>query len=161
MHRSQFIPFAAVLLSGCHDVKAPVSKIEIVDIRTANQLLSGFYQPENGKWCWTAREFSIALKPPDGGEQRGATLEMEIYVPDVQIGLLGPMTLSANAGSYTLAPETFSKSGTHIYSRNIPGDVLATSLLPVRFSFDKARSPLSGDGRELGAIVSKIELQAN
>jgi hypothetical protein len=68
------------------------------------------------------------------------------------------MTLSANTGSYVLEPETFSKGGTFVYSRKIPKESLATSLLPIRFSFDKAKAPFIGDGRELGAIVSRIEL---
>lgn len=152
---------AMVLLSGCHNVKEPASQINIGSTTTADQLLSGFYPPENGKWCWTAGQFSAALKPPGDAEHRGATLEVEIYVPDTQIGFLGPMTLSVNAAGYALAPETFLKGGTYVYSRKIPGDILATSLLPLRFSFDKARPPLSGDGRELGAIVSRIALQTD
>jgi len=131
----------------------------MADSRTADQLLFGFYQVEDGKWRWTAREFSAALKPPEGAEQRGATLELQVFIPDSQIESLGPMTLSAVTDGYELDPETFSKGGTYVYSRTIPGAALATSLLPVKFSFDKAREPYSGDGRQLAAVVSQIQLQ--
>ena len=150
-----------VLLCACHDVKEPLSKIETAQVRTANQLLSGFYPPENGAWCWTAREFAAALKPPDGAETRGATLELQFYIPDSQIESIGPMTLSAETEGYVMDSQTFSKGGMYVYSRKVPKEALATSLLPVKFSFDKARAPFIGDGRELAAIVSRIELQTD
>jgi hypothetical protein len=150
-----------VLISACHEVKEPLSRIDLSEVRTADQLLSGFYQLENGAWRWTAREFSAGLRPPDGAEQRGATLELYFYLPDFQVEALGPMTLSASTGTYELSPQTFSKGGTYIYSRKVPKEALATSLLPVTFSFDKATEPLTSDGRELAAIVSKIELQTD
>ena len=116
---------------------------------------------ENDQWRWTKQQFSVALKPPDGAEQRGATLDLNIYLPDSQIESLGPMTLFARTGEFDLAPETFSKGGTYIYSREIPKDALATSLLPVEFRFDKATAPLTGDGRQLAAIITNIELQTD
>ena|ERR1700722_6977061 len=147
-----------IFLCACHEVRQPLSKIDIAETRSADQLLSGFYAPENGAWSWTAQEFTAVLKPPDGAEQRGATLELHLYIPDSQIESIGPMTLSATTGGYVLHAEKFSKGGTYIYSRKIPKDALATSLLPVKFCFDKARAPYVGDGRELAAIVSRIEL---
>jgi hypothetical protein len=149
-----------LLLASCHAVKEPVSSIDIADLEKAHQLISGFYQLEDKSWRWTAREFSVALKPPEGGEKRGATLRLDLYIPDSQIELLGPMTLAASTGRYALDAQTFSKGGTYSYARKIPADALATSLLPVNFCFDKSLAPLSADGRELTAIVSKIELQA-
>jgi hypothetical protein len=71
------------------------------------------------------------------------------------------MTLWAATGNHSFAPETFSKGGTYIFSREIPKDLLETSILPVYFGFDKATPPLTGDGRELAAIVTKIELQTD
>jgi len=152
---------ALILLSGCHAVKEPVSSLDMADTASARQLLFGFYQLEGDSWRWTAREFAAALKPPDGAEKRGATLRLQLYVPDTQIEMLGPMTLAASAGKYALDAETFSKGGTFSYARHIPADALATSLLPVNFCFDKSLSPLVADGRELTVTVSKIELQTD
>jgi hypothetical protein len=152
------ISMGLVLLSACHQVREPVSKIEVAEPGTADQLLSGFYPPENAAWCWTTQEFAAALKPPEGAEQRGATLELQLYIPDSQIESIGPMTLAAATEGYVLDPEKFLKGGTYTYSRKIPRGAMATSLLPVKFCFDKARAPYIGDGRELAAIVTKIEL---
>jgi hypothetical protein len=74
---------------------------------------------------------------------------------------LSATALSATNGGYVLEPEKFSKGGTYVYSRKIPREALATSILPVKFCFDRARAPYLGDGRELAAIVSRIELQTD
>src|SRR5580698_11457004 len=121
---------------GCHNVREPVSKLNLADAATSNQLLSGFSWAESNSWRWTAREFSAAMKPPDDAEQRGATLFLHLYIPDPQIDALGPMTLTATAEGRSLKPETFSKGGNYIYTCEIPKTLLATSLLPVKFSFD-------------------------
>jgi hypothetical protein len=160
--KGYIIPVAVILMSlSCHQIKEPVSKVNVADVATSNQLLSGFWQIESNSWRWTARDFAVALQPPDSAEASGATLYLHLFIPDSQIELLGPMTLSASTDNYSLSPETFSKGGTYIFSRQIPKEVMATSLLPVRFSFDKALAPAKADGRELAAIVTGIELQAN
>jgi hypothetical protein len=161
-HKGFVTVFAGIIfLCACHEVRQPLSKIDIAEVRKTDQLLAGFYPPENGAWSWTAQEFTAALKPPEGAERRGATLELQLYIPDSQIESIGPMTLSAATEGYVLDPEKYSKGGTYIYSRTIPKDALATSLLLVKFYFDKARMPYVGDGRELAAIVSRIELQTD
>jgi len=71
------------------------------------------------------------------------------------------MTLSATTEGRSLLPETFLKGGTYIYTRDIPKELMATSMLPVKFSFDKAVSAEDADGRELAAIVTSIDLETN
>jgi hypothetical protein len=153
--------FLLVTVAGCHHVKEPVSRLNLADPATSNQLLSGFWWVESNSWRWTARQFSAALQPPDDAEIRGATLYLHLYIPDSQIESLGPMTLCAATEGRSLRPETFSTGGTHIYTSEIPKELMATSILPVKFSFDKAAPADSGDGRELAAIVTGIELEAN
>lgn len=150
-----------LVLSGCHNVKEPVSRLDLANEATSNQLLSGFWWLESGSWRWTAREFSAALKPPEDAEKKGSTLYLHLYIPVTQIQLLGAMTLTAKTDHYLLKPETFSQGGTYVYTCEIPKELLATSILPVKFSFDKALPPDKGDGRELAAIVSGIELETN
>jgi hypothetical protein len=146
---------------GCHTIKEPVSKLDLADAATSNQLLSGFWWLESNSWRWTARQFSAALQPPDNSEKSGATLFLRLYVPESQIALLGPMTLTATTEGHTLEPETYAKGGIYVYTRELPKELMATSLLPVRFTFDKALPPANSDGRELAAIVTGIELQTN
>ena len=159
---SWLTPGIVLLLSvGCHNVKEPVSKLNVADTATANQLISGFWWVESDSWRWTARKFSVALKPPEGAEAGGATLLLHLFIPDSQIESLGPMTLSATAESRPLRPETFSKGGTYTFTRELSKDLMSTSILPVKFSFDKALPADKSDGRELAAIVTGIELAAN
>lgn len=150
-----------LLTVGCHNVREPVSRLDVTDRATSNQLLAGFWWVESGSWRWTAREFSAALKPPAGAELKGSTLQLHLYIPDSQIESLGPMTLTARIDDQSLPPETFSKGGNYIYTREVSKELLATSILPVKFRFDKALPPEKGDGRELAAIVSEIELETN
>ena len=146
---------------ACHrSNKGPSSVINVADPATANQLLSGFYNVESNRWRWTNQDFSVALKPPPGGEQKGATLRLHLFIPDSQLKKLGPMTLSAELDGHPLGPETFSEEGSYIYARDIPGDALRSDLIPVTFSLDKAAPPSAQDSRELGAVVTSIELQS-
>jgi hypothetical protein len=152
-----------VLLAGCHQTgrRAPVSVVNVADPATAKQLVGGFYKIEAKSWRWTAREFVVSLLPPPGSEQKGAKLSLHFFLPEDHIARLGPMTLRAEIDDFSLSPETYSKGGDQYYIREIPAQVLKTNITPVIFSFDKAKGPNSGDGRELGAVVSLISLTQN
>lgn len=145
------------VLAGCHRVSEPASDIKTADLTKSNQLLSGFWQVE-GSWRWTAREFSLALRPPDGADTRGATVQLTLYLPDSQLKALGPMTLTGFVDGKPLGSQTFTTGGVQVYSREVPKEALATNILPMQFSFDKAASPLTTDGRELGAVLSGAAL---
>jgi hypothetical protein len=147
------------LLCGCHGVKQPVSRLNVADEATAKQLLSGFWWVEGNSWRWTAGEFTVALAPPPGAESSGAILSLQLFIPDSQIDALGDMTLTASTEDLSLPSETFSKGGSHTYTRQLPKELMATSILPVKFCFDKAQPPLQADGRELGAVVTQVELR--
>ncbi|HJT88660.1 MAG TPA: hypothetical protein VJ732_12410, partial [Bryobacteraceae bacterium] len=71
------------------------STIHTGDPKLAAQLISGFYQIEQGAWRWTGRQFTVVLHPPLGAAQNGARLEMDFTVPPVSIEKLGAQTLSA------------------------------------------------------------------
>jgi hypothetical protein len=150
----------SVISPGCHrSFKDPVSQLNMADALIADQLDTGFYPAESNAWRWTMRKFSVLLKPPSGSERAGARLRLHLYISASQIQRLGPMTLSADAGGYSLAPETFSLAGPYIYTRDVPPAALDTNIVPVKFSFDKAAAPSETDARELAAVVSSVELQ--
>jgi hypothetical protein len=146
--------------TGCHRTfKEPASQINMADPVTSGQLNSGFYTIESNTWRWTARKFSVMLKPPSGSGQRGAILRLHLYISAGQLQTLGPMTLSTNAGGYSLDPQTFSVAGPYVYSRDVPAPALDTNILPVKFCFDKAATPSDTDARQLAAVVTSVELQ--
>jgi hypothetical protein len=129
------------------------------DRSIAKQLLSGFYQIEMNQWRWTAQEFSVALRPPPLAEERGARLILSLFLPQGHIEELGAITLDAEVEGCSLGPETFREPGMHLYSRELAADLLATSILPVRFTLDKVLPPSHGEVRRLGAVVTVVELK--
>jgi hypothetical protein len=146
--------------AGCQ-VKPVVfsSDLKMSDSSSAKQLIAGFHTVENGQWRWTARRFSVVLQPPAGSMTSGAVLRLKLFIPEPSIRNLGPMTLSADVGEVTLAPETFTRPGSLSYSRDVPPSLFGPNLLPVVFYFDKALAPLDTDGRELAAVVSEVSLE--
>ncbi len=146
--------------AGCHRKRVPPlsGDLRMSDRYSARQLLAGFHALEQNQWRWTARRFAVVLKPPAGSERTGATLQLKLFIPDAQIQKIGPMTLHAEVGEVSLAPETFTEGGSLLYCRDVPAKLIGSDLLPVVFSFDKALAPFQSDGRELAAVVSEVLL---
>src|SRR5690348_179721 len=94
-----------------------VSTIHMGDPRVAPQLVSGFHGIEAAAWRWTARKFSVTLKPPTGAAQRGATLVVGMTVPPVTIEKLHDITLTASIAGNKFAPETYTNPGDYAYKR--------------------------------------------
>src|SRR3954451_7549087 len=59
--------------------------VTIGDPRSAQQLISGFYDIEGGSWRGTSKRFVIELGTPLGSAGRGASLEFKFTVPAVAI----------------------------------------------------------------------------
>ena len=158
--RYALIMVPALLAPACHRHEQSSSVIAMSDQTSAKQLISGFYglEGEGNSWRWTARRFTASLKPPEGAATRGARLVVHLFVPDSQIEVTGPLTLDASIDNKPLAPETFSKGGSYEYVRTLPAAVLDTNILPVEFCLDKAHRASEDDPRELGIVVSKLEL---
>ncbi|MGA2601005.1 MAG: hypothetical protein ABSH09_28910, partial [Bryobacteraceae bacterium] len=134
------------------------SAIEMANPATANQLLSGFYDLENNAWRWTARKFSVALETPPDAAQKGATLLLHFYIPDAQSKRLGPIALGAEINDAPLPPQTYTGPGRFTYSREVPSSVLQEQMIAVSFSLDKATPPSGAEARDLGVVVTSVEL---
>jgi len=134
------------------------STVHTADAKLEGQLVNGFYGIEQNSWRWTAQRFSVVLKPPSGAAERGATLNLQLAVPDAILDKLKSVTLTATVGSTSLPPETYSKSGSYAYTRDVPANALTGDTVRVDFQLDKALPPGGGDQRELGVIVNSIGL---
>jgi hypothetical protein len=134
------------------------SVIHTGDPRSAIQLVKGFHEIEQNSWRWTRGEFAVTLRPPDGSATKGATLDLRLTVPDPVIQHLKSVTLSARIGSVVLEPQAFSTPGEYNYKRDIPASVLTGEAVSVDFSLDKFLAAGVADGRELGVVVTSIEL---
>ncbi len=90
---------------------------------------------------------------------KGATLEVDLFLPDSQIGKLGPMTLRADLKDRALPAETYSKAGVYKYTHVIPPELLQDSTCSIVFTFDKSIRERGSEGRELAAVVNEIALK--
>ena len=130
-------------------------EVKAGDPACVDQLLSGFYQIEQGSWRWAAKEFAIALSVPKNSRP---VLKLDFSAPQAlldQIG--GGTTLRARVEGVELAPQTYTTSGDFTYQRDLPS--LKESLVDVVFTVDKAISPNNGDPRELGLIVRSAAIR--
>lgn len=135
------------------------NRLKMSDPSAERQLTAGFHELERNAWRWTARRFSVVFVSPAGSHQTGATLRLQLLIPETQIQRLGPMTLSAEAGDAQLDPETFTKGGAFAYVQHIPASAFQHAVLPIVFTFDKAAAPGQVDARELSAVVTEVALE--
>jgi len=148
---------------GATDEETPRMRSVLMmgDPKAEPQLVKGFHSIEAGAWRWTAKDFTVALRPPFGASQKGAKLTVKLTVPPPTIEKLKSVSLSCNIGGSTLAPETYTTAGDYLYVRDVPADVMAGDTVRVDFPLDKAIPPGGGDIRELGIVVLSIGLEAN
>ena len=135
------------------------SMVHTNDPRSAAQLVSGFYGIEQNAWRWTAQRFAVDLKPPAGAAQKGASLNVQLAVPDAILDKLKSVSLTATIGSTSLPPETYMQAGSFSYVRDVPANLLAGDTVRINFQLDKALPP-GQDARELGVIVKSVALDA-
>src|SRR5215469_11799566 len=160
-----------VALTGCkrttHDAQALVqepsgtllSVVSVSDPAASTQLVRGFYGMEAGAWRWTAKQFEVALKPPQSAADNGAKLSFHLNVPDAIIAKFGPVTLNGTVNGLALAPEIYSKPGNYVYAREVPAAALKSDAVVVQFSSDKGIAPSADDPRELALICVSIGLE--
>lgn len=136
------------------------SMVHVADPRTSAQLVRGFHAVEQNAWRWTMAKFTVVLKPPAGAATKGATLLMNLVVPDPVINRLTKITLTPSVDGVQLAPETYSKTGDYVLTRDIPASAFKSSIATVDFALDHALPPGDPDQRELGIIVNSVGLEA-
>lgn len=129
------------------------SVFHAADPLAARQLIEGFYSPEEfGRW--TKPKFSLYLRVPSATKLSQPALVVKLFIPDVEIGRLKSMTLSAAVNGVALGPETFTSAGRQVYARSIPPAALAKDPARVEFALDKWLPAGGQEGRELGIAVT-------
>jgi hypothetical protein len=156
---------ATLFVADCHKQRAwPASEIKVADLRARRQLIFGFYDADSsGGWRWCAPVFSVALNPPDSYVERPrmpAKLSLELFFPQPEIDVLGPITLTASTDGRVLGRTTYTKAGSHLFTATVPAEVLHTNMLPVLFSLDKFIPASKADPRNLGAVITSISLKS-
>jgi hypothetical protein len=137
----------------------PAHEVQVASPHASSQLISGWYSVEGNSWRWTAGKFAVVLSPPVGSAIKGATLTLYFTLPAVVISRLHSVTLSASIRGARLSPETYSKAGQAIYSRDVPPSLLSGNTVRVDFELNRVMVPGNGDTRELGVIADRVGLE--
>ncbi len=136
-----------------------LSSVHMADPRATAQLLAGFYGLEQGAWRWTARKFSVALKPPPVAPGEQVHLELKLTLPEGLIDRQKSITLSAAANGVALGSETYTKPGDYVFSKPVPAEALTGEAVKVECELDKALAPSESDQRELGLVAASVALK--
>ncbi len=136
------------------------SVVHTADPRVQTQLLKGFHEIEQGGWRWSAGTFSATLRPPANAAQKGATLVVELTLPDAVLARTKSMTLSATINGTVIPGESYSTGGKHFYRKDVPAAALPGDAVTVDFSLDRFIKAGEIELRELGMIVHSIGLEA-
>jgi hypothetical protein len=145
------------------ETRSMMSVLNMGDPRVQPQLVQGVHGIEEGGggWRWTAKDFTVALRPPFAAVQKRTNLIVKLSVPPVIIEKGKTVSLMATlAGNTALPPETYSAPGEYFYIREVPSRLLDGYSLRVDFHLDKALAPSSADARELGIVVVSIGLES-
>jgi hypothetical protein len=134
--------------------------INMGDPKQERQLLGGFYAIESNSWRWTAKDFTVSLRPPAGSAAQGATLILALSIPQATIDRLKSVTLSAFVNGTALAPETYAREGQYEYKRDVLPTLLRGRAVRVEFHLDKSMPPAGGDARELGIVARSVGLES-
>lgn len=136
------------------------SLVRMGDPKVEAQLVNGFYGIEGNAWRWSARQFTVVLRPPFGASQRGGRLVLNLTVPPVVIEKLKNVSLTASIDGSPLPPESYTQAGPYTYKRDVPGNLLTADSVKVEFQLDKSLPPTGTDQRELGVVVNSVALEA-
>jgi hypothetical protein len=120
-------------------------------------LLSVWHSAAPDGWRWTEKRFSARLETTPA---HSAQMELKFYVPPELIARFGAVTLFAAVDHRELPSRTLREAGAFSYTANF--DLAAASAGWAQFDFwlDHALPPSDRDSRELGIVVSSLELLA-
>jgi len=145
--------------SGAGDERAICLLVSrVFDPLAEVEFAAGWHALEEGSWRWTERRFSVNVRIPRA--LRSARLELQFVLPEAVWTHTGPITLRAAANGQMLPPETYESPGEYRFERPIPSGLLTLGSLEVVFELDKSLAPSARDARELGIVVSRVEMRS-
>ncbi len=166
MHRKIAVFSLLLLAAGCSrdrvrvetDEGAPrlASMLAMSDPKAPTQLLDGWYGLEDKAWRWTAGHFAVLLRPPTASAQNGATLKLQLSIPQALIDRVKTTTITATIKGTALPPETYTQTGAFTFARDVPASLLGEDSVKVVFSMDKFIAAGTVENRELGLIVTAV-----
>lgn len=133
-----------------------LAKRRLVDCVGKGELIHGWHQITEDGWRWTERRFSVAFSKAPAG--RNGHLVAEFVIPEIVLDQLGALRLNVNVNGVSLPAQTYDAPGTQSYQATVPGGALSGGRAVVEFELDKGIPPGKTDLRELGLIVTAVEL---
>lgn len=121
--------------------KPQLESLNMSSAASADQIVSGVYNIENGQYRWMGEKAVLLLKPP----ARPASLEVRFFIPDQAPA----RKLTVFAGGIEVASQTYPAPGTYaLVTPPVAGDTV-TILVDRTFS-------VPGDQRRLGIVLTQV-----
>jgi len=131
-----------------------LSYLNLGDIRSRPQLVSGWYVIEDGAWRWMAPEAEATLRPlPAPAVQFDLQL---FFPPDFMRRAGSPVTVSVMLNGQPFTKAVYYEPGGHRLTRVVPRELLARPTTSVSIRVNPAMPPTATDKRELGAVVQGL-----
>ena len=153
-------------ITGCSSGVEPTTvddtatMLNVFDPRADKQLVKGFYA-DKVQGRWTARTFSVILKPPPNAARKGAVLLLRFGLPGPSIHALHSIHLAAAVNGVGLPAEEYMREGEFDYVREVPASAFKSTVnATVDFTLDKALPPSETERRELGVVANTIGFEA-
>ncbi|HTM48286.1 MAG TPA: methyltransferase domain-containing protein [Bryobacteraceae bacterium] len=122
---------------------------------TNGRLLSGWHQQETFEaWRWTEKKFAVVF--PKVSRPGPHVLRLDFFLPDGRDRL----SIACSINGTALAERTFVKSGHYRYEAAVPDPALTGRSVLAEFGLSDAFAPGDRDERELGIVVSSVQLIA-
>ena len=125
-------------------------------VRQQAHLLNGWHRIEPAGWRWTEGRFAVAFH--DCKRDGGPHLRLNFAIPESLADQLCPLKLAAAAGGRELGAATFASAGEHLFQTRVPEKLRECEPLVIEFTLDKSVPPGPVDKRELGVVVTSVEL---
>jgi len=131
-----------------------LSYLNLGDIRSRPQLVSGWYAIEDGAWRWMAPAAEATLQPPPDGP---AQFELQLFFPPDFMRRAGsPVTVSVMLNGKPFTTAVYSEPGGHRLANAVPRELLTWPATSVSIRVNPAMPPTGSDQRELGAVVQGL-----
>lgn len=144
----------AVSAESMAPAEPALSYLNLGDIRTRPQLVSGWYAVEDGAWRWMAKEGEAVLRTPAGAP---VNFEMALYFPpDYMQRAGGPVTVLVAIDGKPFAQEVYIEPGGHQLSKTVNGGFLRSPIAKIRITLNRWLAPSGSEQRELGAVVERL-----
>ncbi len=131
-----------------------LSYLNLGDIRSRAQLVSGWYAIEDGAWRWMAPEAEATLRPLSG---QAVQFELQLFFPPDFMRRAGsPVTVSVKLNGKPFTKAFYYEPGAHTISRAVPPELLTWPTTRVSISVNPYLPPSATDQRALGAVVQGL-----